>query len=121
MLGALTLLLACQLAGETLQRLAGLPLPGPVIGLVLLLGLLALRGAVWPALAGTANGLLRHLTLLYVPAGVGLMVHLERLSADWLPLLAALLGSTLLTLLVTVSVFRLVSRLVERPRPGAQP
>lgn len=115
MLGALTLLLACQLAGETLQRLVGLPLPGPVLGLVLLLCLLAARRSVWPALATTAKGLLQHLTLLYVPAGVGLMVHLERLSADWLPLLAALVGSTVLTLLVTVAVFRLVSRLAERP------
>ena len=118
MLGALTLLLACQLAGETLQRLLDLPLPGPVIGLVLLLGLLAIRREVWPALATTARGLLQHLTLLYVPAGVGLMVHLERLSADWLPLLAALVGSTLLTLLVTVFVFRGVSRLTERDRAG---
>jgi len=115
-LGALTLLLACQLAGETLQRLLALPLPGPVIGLVLLLALLAIRREVWPALATTAKGLLQHLTLLYVPAGVGLMVHLERLSADWLPLLAALVGSTLLTLLVTVFVFRGVSRLTERGR-----
>lgn len=117
MLGALTLLLACQLAGESLQRLLGLPLPGPVIGLVLLLVLLAIRREVWPALAGTAKGLLQHLTLLYVPAGVGLMVHLARLERQWLPLLAALVGSTVLTLLVTVMVFRLVSRLTERAPP----
>ncbi len=114
----MTLLLACQLAGESLQRLLGLPLPGPVIGLVLLLFLLAVRREVWPALATTAKGLLQHLTLLYVPAGVGLMVHLERLRAEWLPLLVALVGSTLLTLLVTVAVFRLVSRLTEKaPAP----
>ncbi len=117
MLGALTLLLACQLAGESLQRLLGLPLPGPVIGLVLLLALLAIRRAVWPALATTARGLLQHLTLLYVPAGVGLMVHLARLQQQWLPLVAALVGSTVLTLLVTVMVFRLVSRLTERGPP----
>lgn len=114
MLGALTLLLSCQLAGELLQRLLALPLPGPVLGLILLLALLVWRKEVWPALGVTARGLLQHLTLLYVPAGVGLIVHLERLEAEWLPLLAALLGSTLLTLLVTVLVFRAVSRLTER-------
>jgi len=114
----MTLLLACQLAGESLQRLLGLPLPGPVLGLVLLLGLLVIRREVWPPLASTAKGLLQHLTLLYVPAGVGLMLHLERLSDDWLPLLAALVGSTLLTLLVTVLVFLGVSRLVEKRPPA---
>jgi len=120
-LAALTLLLACQLAGETLARLLALPVPGPVLGLVLLLGLLALRRRIWPPLAETANGLLAHLTLLYVPAGVGLMVHLERLRAEWLPLLAALVGSTLATLAVTALVFRLVSRLTERPATPESP
>ncbi len=120
MVAALTLLLLCQLAGEALARATGLPVPGPVLGLLLLLLLLALRQRLWqqppwPALKSTANGFIANLTLLYVPAGVGLMVHLDRLAADWLPLLAALIGSTLVTLVVTALVFRGVSRLVERP------
>lgn len=119
MVAALTLLLACQLAGETLARALGLPVPGPVIGLVLLLLLLWLRQRivgreVWPELKATAGAFIANLTLLYVPAGVGLMVHLERLEADWLPLAAALVGSTFATLVVTALVFRWVSRLTER-------
>ena len=119
MVAALTLLLACQLAGEALARALGLPVPGPVIGLVLLLLLLWLRQRivgreVWPELKATAGAFIANLTLLYVPAGVGLMVHLERLEADWLPLAAALVGSTFATLVVTALVFRWVSRLTER-------
>lgn len=124
MVAALTLLLACQLAGETLARALGLPVPGPVIGLVLLLLLLWLRQRivgreVWPELKATAGAFIANLTLLYVPAGVGLMVHLERLEADWLPLAAALVGSTFATLVVTALVFRWVSRLTERGAEAA--
>lgn len=124
MVAALTLLLACQLAGETLARAAGLPVPGPVVGLVLLLLLLALRQRllgrpVWPELKAAAGAFIANLTLLYVPAGVGLMVHLERLEADWLPLAAALVGSTFATLVVTALVFRWVSRLTERAGEAA--
>jgi len=120
MLAALTLLLGCQLAGESLARLLQLPVPGPVLGLILLLGLFLLRRGVWPAMATTADAMLANLTLLYVPAGVGLIVHLERLQAQWLPLLGALVGSTLLTLVVTVLVFRWAQRLTRTPvRPPA--
>jgi putative effector of murein hydrolase LrgA (UPF0299 family) len=111
MIGALTLLLSCQLAGEILVRLAHLPLPGPVLGLVLLFAILVVRGGPPLPVRDTALGLLAHLSLLFVPAGVGVITHIDRLRAEWLPLLAAVLASTALTIVVTAGVFRLVWRL----------
>lgn len=101
LIGALALLLACQLGGEVLARLAGLPVPGPVLGMGLLLALLLLRGNAPAALVETAHVLLACLALLFVPAGVGIITHLERVQAEWLPLLVTLVTSTAITMLVT--------------------
>ncbi len=101
MIACLTLLLACQLFGEVLVRLTHLPLPGPLIGMALLFGGLLLRGRAPPQLEETAARLLGHLSLLFVPAGVGIMLHLDLIAAAWLPIGVALLASTVLTIAVT--------------------
>jgi putative effector of murein hydrolase LrgA (UPF0299 family) len=111
---ALALLLGCQLAGEVLVRMLALPLPGPVVGLVLLLAGLMLRRRVPAELDRTATTLLQNLSLLFVPAGVGIMQHVGRLQAEWPALLAALLVSTAATVVVTAVVFRLAARLMAR-------
>ena len=106
MLGAITLLLVYQLIGEVIALVFKLPVPGPVIGMLLLfLSLLARRG-VSDSLRNTANGLLSHLSLLFVPAGVGVMLHFRRLEAEWLPISVALVASTVLTIGVTAVVMR---------------
>ena len=83
MLPQITLLLVCQLAGEVLVRLATIPVPGPVVGMLLLLVILFARGGVPDALGQTTGGLLDHLSLLFVPAGVGIIVHLPLVAAEW--------------------------------------
>lgn len=92
-------LLVFQSAGELMARVLGLPLPGPVIGMVLLL--LALR---WPAVqtpvAQCADFLLSHLSLLFVPVGV--MTHLSLVSQYGVRMLAVVVLSTLAGLAVTV-------------------
>jgi len=100
-LGFLTLILALQLAGEVLHLALSLPVPGPVIGMGLLfLGLLIWRRA--PAdLEKTAFALLDNLSLLFVPAGVGVMLYLPLLAAEWRPVLTALIGSTVAAIAVT--------------------
>jgi holin-like protein len=99
---AITALLCCQLAGEVLARSLGLAVPGPVIGMVLLLALLLLRRQPVPeALGSTADGLLGHLGLLFVPAGVGVVLHLPLLARDWAPLSLAILGGTLAAIAAT--------------------
>src|SRR5258705_11344414 len=110
MLGALTILLVYQLVGEAIAHGLDLPVPGPVIGFALLfLSLLARRG-VPDDLRTTATGLLQHLSLLFVPAGVGVMVHLSRLREEWLPISVALLVSTVLTIACTELAMRWLLR-----------
>ena len=73
MIGAIALLLFCQLAGEVIHRLTGLPLPGAVIGLMLLLAWLALVPKERPTLKAVTAWLTAHLSIMFVPAAVGLV------------------------------------------------
>jgi holin-like protein len=110
MLGALTVLLVYQLIGEVLVQLTGLPVPGPVVGMLLLFATLAARGGPPAPLRETAQSLLSHLSLLFVPAGVGVMLHFGRLGQEWLALAVALVTSTVLTIAVTALVMRWLQR-----------
>ncbi len=105
-LGFITLLLVCQLAGEAIRLALDLPVPGPVIGMALLFGGLAVKGAVPDGLSAASSGLLQHLALLFVPAGVGVITHIGLLQAEWKPVAAALVGSTLAAIIVTAFVLR---------------
>jgi len=110
MIHYLALLLSCQLVGEVLSLTLGLPIPGPVIGMLLLfIGLLIKRG-VPQGLSRVAEGLLEHLSLLFVPAGVGVMLHASLLAEQWAALTVALVISTALTLVVSAWVMRWLVR-----------
>jgi holin-like protein len=111
MLGFLTLLLACQLAGEFMVLATGLPLPGPVVGMVLLFVGLFVRGGVPAGLQTVAGELLRHLSLLFVPAGVGVMLHLTLIAEEWAAISVALVASTVITVGVTAGTMVVLSRL----------
>ena len=100
-LESLAVLLFCQLIGELIVIYLEIPVPGPVVGMLLLFAGLMIRGNIPEPLAQTANGLLEQLSLLFVPAGVGVMTHLTLLGKQWLPLTASLVLSTLLTIAVT--------------------
>ena len=114
MLGYVTLLLACQLAGEVIAKSLALPIPGPVIGMVLLLIGLLIKGDVPDALESTARAFLDNLSLLFVPAGVGVMLHLALVEREWLPITASLIGSCVITIAVTALLLRLLARLDDR-------
>ncbi|MEM9754421.1 MAG: CidA/LrgA family protein [Pseudomonadota bacterium] len=107
----LAILLTLQLIGEVLSRLVAPALPGPVIGLVLALAVFAARPKLAEDLRPTAEGILAHLSLLFVPAGVGVVSHWQVLSQDGAALAVALVVSTFLALLAGVAAFRLVARL----------
>jgi putative effector of murein hydrolase LrgA (UPF0299 family) len=117
MIAGIALILLCQLAGEALAHGTGWPLPGPVLGMMLLLALLLANDA-WPRPVETgfvtapAEGLLANLSLLFVPAGVGVVGKLDVLSQYGLGLAAALIASTLIGLAVTALVFAGVARLM---------
>ena len=106
MLPAFAILLLFQCLGEGAVFLFGLPVPGPVAGMILLFVSLL----VWPALQerieAAANELLRHLSLLFVSAGVGIVAAAGSGSGHWLAILASLVVSTLLTLAVTALILR---------------
>jgi holin-like protein len=106
MLQALTALLVFQLIGETLAFTLRLPVPGPVIGLALLFGWLVWRPSAVATIKPTALEVLRHLSLLFVPAGVGVMLHGERLATEGWKLLLAVVGSAVITIAVTGLVGR---------------
>ncbi len=106
----IAVLAACQLAGEILAKAAHLPVPGPVCGMALLFCGLVLHGRLPEGLARVADALLLNLSLLFVPAGVGIMLHFKLLAGEWLPLSTALILSTLLTIAVTASLMALLTR-----------
>ncbi len=113
MIAHLTILLVFQLVGEVAARALHLPLPGPVIGMVLLF----VTFMVVPRLAAitsTARVLLTNLSLLFVPAGVGVVGHLGTFGTEGPALAAAILGSTVLAILAGVGAFLGVARLVRR-------
>lgn len=108
-----TLLLLFQVLGEAFALILPLNLPGPVIGLLLL----------WPALANrwirerisaVAEFLLANLSLLFVPVGVGVIIHLDVLAPVWWQILLILLVSTVLGLVVTLGVLAGLSKGADR-------
>lgn len=110
LLTGFTLLLVLQIAGEAVVRLSGLPVPGPVVGLLLLLGALVALPGLEPRVAVASGALLAHLSLLFVPAGVGVVVHLHRLEGAVLGVAATLCLSTLAGLAVTALVLQALLR-----------
>jgi len=111
----ITWLLLFQCAGESVTQLFGLPIPGPVVGMLALFVTLRSMGRVFESLSVSADGLARHLSLLFVPAGVGVMLHFARLAAEWLPIIVALVGSTVLTIAAAALTF---SALMKRRQHG---
>ncbi|MDB5567640.1 MAG: CidA/LrgA family protein, partial [Tardiphaga sp.] len=123
MIASLSLILLCQLAGEIIVRGLALPMPGPVVGMLLLLILLLLRDRFAQLARGPlqgngvengARGLLAHLSLLFVPAGVGVVQKLDLLAEHGLAIAAILAISVVITLLVTVATFLIANRLMTR-------
>lgn len=110
MVSTLTLLLVFQVIGEIIAYGFSLPVPGPVIGMALLFLALVIRGDVSERTRDSANRLLQHLSLLFIPAGVGVVLYLDLLSAEWRPLTLSLVGSTVIALVVTAVVMALVAR-----------
>jgi holin-like protein len=98
MLAAITTLLVYQLVGEVLVHFFNLPVPGPVVGMFLLFVSLWAKGSIPEGLHTTANTILQHLSLLFVPAGVGVMVHFSRVSGEVVPIVVAILASTALAI-----------------------
>src|SRR5258708_40076640 len=128
MIASLSLILLCQLAGEVIVRGLALPMPGPVVGLLFVLLLLLARDRFSILARGprqddgvetASRDLLANLSLLFVPAGVGVVQKLDLVAAHGIAIVAVLAISVVVTLLVTVATFLLASRLLARG--GSEP
>lgn len=120
MVHALCLLIGVQLAGNLLANALYLPIPGPVIGLLMLLIWLTAGGRVPSALGAVADGFIRYLPLLFVPAAVGLVQYLELLSEFGAVLLVIIIGSTFAGLVVAAFVFSHVAAKLSPPTHDEQ-
>ena len=106
MLSTLTILFACQFFGELLVRAFDWPIPGPVIGLIVLLIALIVRGGPSETFRTTASGMLRYLLLLFVPAGAGIVTQLDVLGANFFPAAIAIVVSTAAGMAVTAWIMQ---------------
>ena len=116
MVQSFLVLLVCQACGEAIHRLTGLPLSGPIIGIVILLAVMCARKGPSPELRNSSSALLGYLSLLFVPAAVGIMPHLSVLRAQWLPVVIALLVSTLLGMATAALVVQAMNRRARMPQ-----
>jgi holin-like protein len=114
MIQGIVLLLGFQLAGEFIRRLAHLPIPGPIIGLVLLFAFLRARALIDPGMAEDFDGaavtqvatpLLRNLAILFVPSGVGVLEFTELFAQHAAAVVFVLVTSTLATMAATALAF----------------
>jgi putative effector of murein hydrolase LrgA (UPF0299 family) len=106
LLQAFAVLLVFQCLGEGLVFLFGWPVPGPVTGMLLLLATLVAVPRLQEVVEAGANELLRHLSLLFVPAGVGIIVAASSAGGQWLAIAASVVVSTLATMGVTALVLK---------------
>jgi holin-like protein len=111
MLNSLSTLLLCQLGGELVARVTCLPVPGPLMGMLLLLGYLVCRDGPSDELDSFSRTLLSWLGLLFVPAATGLVVGLDQLAADWWRIALAIVGSTLAGLATTAWVMHTLGKM----------
>jgi holin-like protein len=120
MLDGLIVILCCQVAGEFLVAALGLPVPGPVAGMAILLVVLVFLGSIPGAVSSAGDGLIKHLSLLFVPAGVGVMLHSKLLAREWLAISVALIVSTLACIAVTAVVMNWLVTPQRQP-PASDP
>ena len=95
----LIVLIGCQLLGNWLVDVLNAPVPGPVAGMGLLFLYLLVRGGPSESMTKISQPLLKHMALLFIPAGSGVLLFTDRVTNEWVPITIALLISTLVTLL----------------------
>lgn len=113
MLQSIAIILGFQTLGELLNRLLNIPVPGPVIGMILLLGAFFVWDGLIDRIRPTAGVLLAHLSLLFVPAGVGIIRHGERFMKEGINIALTITITSIITMLVTVVVIKGMERLLK--------
>lgn len=106
MIEGLVLLLVFQLLGNVAEMYFHLPVPGSVLGMFLLLVALIANDRLASLVRPISLVLISYLAVLFVPAGVGIMLHIDRLKNEALPIGVSLVVSTILTIAVTALVIK---------------
>jgi holin-like protein len=109
MIDGLVQIFLWQGIGELVSRFLLPSMPGPVIGLILLVAFLSIKGEVNPSLSIVADAFRQHLALLFVPASVGVILFLPELKTHALAISVALIVSVILAIAVTALVLKLFS------------
>lgn len=115
---AVTVFILMQLAGEAVVGLTGLPLPGALLGLLLLFAWFVWRGRVPRSLRDTAGYVLPHLMLLFIAPVAAVMLHFDRLASEWLAFMLSCLVGAMLTVWVTALTFGWMMRRDARRQKG---
>ncbi len=110
MLHGFLILIGCQLIGEIIVGVSGLPVPGPVLGMILLFISLLTTGNVSEGLAQAGDGLLKYIGLLFVPAGAGISAYLGLIAKHWDVILLASVTSTILTLITCAALYQILNK-----------
>mgnify|MGYP000468865217 CR=1 FL=1 len=113
MLNAITLILLFQICGELISRGTGLPVPGPVLGMILMLMAFFLKDNLIGVIRPTSGVLLTNLSLLFVPAGVGIIRQGERFANEGLGIFAVIVISTIISMVVTAYTIVLAQKLLH--------
>lgn len=108
MIDGLVRLLVFQGIGEVLAKFVFPLVPGPVMGLVLLLGFLMWRGKVGDGLELVSSAFIRYLGVLFVPAAVGVVMFWPHLQRQALAIIVALVASVVATIAVAAVIARLL-------------
>ncbi|VXC86068.1 LrgA family protein [Burkholderia sp. 8Y] len=111
MVKALAVLLLFQCLGETISFVGNIPIPGPVIGMLLLLAALRLSKTTLTAVEEPSLAFLKHLSLLFVPAGAGIVVYAGRVESDFVPIAATIVIGTALTVCITAITAQALHRI----------
>ena len=120
-MSAIFLLILLQLIGESIAQVSGLPVPGAIIGLILLYAILIWRGEISDEISRTSGLLLQNLGVLFVPAGVGVIAYLPLIADQWCDILLVLIVSVCSTIAITSLVVRRLSpRHIETVEATAQ-
>jgi holin-like protein len=117
---SLAILLTFQCLGEAISHGTGVPIPGPVIGMVLLLCLLSVAPSTTQHVDYVSRGLLNHLSLLFVPAGVGVMVFADQMNGQVTIIAIALATSTILSIAVAALVTGTLMTMLDRKKARLQ-
>lgn len=109
MLTSLTIIILCQLLGETIVLLSGMPIPGAVVGMAILFFWLVIKKGISASLEKVSGVLHRYLALLFVPAGVGIINNTDFLLQWWAPFTASIVAGTVITIAITAVVMQKIN------------